>query len=60
MGKCELWFYFFLSIEIVRFSRLLLNFFRIKGIRLMYKISFFVPLDYAEIVKLAVFKEGAG
>jgi hypothetical protein len=26
----------------------------------MYKISFFVPLDYAEIVKKAVFKEGAG
>lgn len=26
----------------------------------MYKISFFVPLEYAEIVKLAVFKEGAG
>jgi hypothetical protein len=26
----------------------------------MYKISFFVPTDYAEIVKQAVFKEGAG
>ena len=26
----------------------------------MYKISFFVPLDYAETVKQAVFKEGAG
>ncbi len=26
----------------------------------MYKISFFVPLDYAEIVKQAVFQQGAG
>tara|TARA_R110001592_G_scaffold59905_3_gene182006 strand:+ start:17294 stop:17605 length:312 start_codon:yes stop_codon:yes gene_type:complete len=26
----------------------------------MFKISFFVPLEYAEVVKKAVFKEGAG
>ena len=26
----------------------------------MYKISFFVPIDFAEIVKQALFDEGAG